>query len=53
MRKMQAQPSNRMWEDGQMCQRLFRSVGWPAYMIVQANAAVLETTNLAQEVVSS
>lgn len=53
MKKAQAQPSNRMWQDGQTCQRLFRAVGWPAYVVVQADATILQTTDLAQEILSS
>ena len=52
-RKMQAQPSNRMWHDSYTCQRLFRAVGWPAYIVVQVDPVVQQTTGLAQEVVSS
>jgi superfamily II DNA helicase RecQ len=30
--------SNRLWQDGQLCQRLFKASGWPAYFVVQARA---------------
>ncbi|KAI4221646.1 MAG: hypothetical protein L6R40_008618 [Gallowayella cf. fulva] len=29
---------NRLWRDGQLCQRLFKASGWPAYFVVQAQA---------------
>jgi superfamily II DNA helicase RecQ len=53
MKKMQAQPSNRMWQDGQTCQRVFRAVGWPAYMVVRAGLAVSQPADISHEVVSS
>lgn len=53
MKKMLAQPSNRMWQDGQTCQRVFRAIGWPAYMVVRASRAVSQTADIAQEVLSS
>jgi hypothetical protein len=30
--------SNRLWKEGQLCQRLFKASGWPAYFVVQAQA---------------
>jgi predicted metal-dependent RNase len=50
---MKTQPSNRMWQDSQTCQRIFRAVGWPAYMAVRCRPAVSQTTDIAQEVLSS
>jgi hypothetical protein len=53
MKNMNAQPSNRMWEDSQSCQRVFRAVGWPAYMAIRARPAVLQGTDIGQGVLSS
>lgn len=53
MKKMEAQPRNRMWQDGQTCQRVFRAVGWPAYTAVRARPAASQPTDIAQGVLSS
>jgi superfamily II DNA/RNA helicase len=53
MKKMEAQPTNRMWKDGQTCQRVFRAVGWPAYMAIRARPTASENTDIRQGVLSS
>lgn len=34
-REKASQPPNRMWDEGQLCQRVFRAAGWPAYVAVK------------------
>jgi superfamily II DNA helicase RecQ len=38
MRRKSQHSDNRLWRDSQLCQRLFRAVGWPAYMAIEARA---------------
>ncbi|KAI1663136.1 DEAD/DEAH box helicase [Pyrenophora tritici-repentis] len=35
-RKKRMQPSNRLWADQQLYQRLFKAAGWPMYMALEA-----------------
>jgi hypothetical protein len=51
-KQKQSQPSNRIWEDNLLCQRVFRAVGWPAYRMVQASA-LAPTTDITQEILCS
>lgn len=53
MKKTNAQPSNRMWVDGQPCQRVFRAAGWPAYMAIRARPTASENTDIKLSVLSS
>lgn len=38
MRQKSQHSSNRLWKHNQPCQRLFRAVGWPAYMTIENRA---------------
>ena len=40
--------SNRMWKHSQPCQRLFRAVGWPAYIAVKVSAVNNTVQDLSQ-----
>jgi hypothetical protein len=42
-----------MWEDGYLYQRVFRAVGWPAYMAIRARPVAVHTTDIQQGVLSS
>jgi len=53
MRKKDAQPSNRMWQDNQWCQRVFRAPGWPVYMAVRNRPAALHMADAAQGLLST
>lgn len=53
MKKREAQPTNRMWKDGQTCQQIFRAVGWPAYMAVRARPTASQNIDIRQSVLSS
>jgi superfamily II DNA helicase RecQ len=44
------QPSNRLWRDGQSCQRLFKAAGWPAYIVVEATVSESGMEDLSQRV---
>jgi len=49
-KKKSKQPSNRLWRDGQSCQRLFRAAGWPAYIAVDASLGERNTEDISQRV---
>ena len=48
MRQKKQHSSNRLWRDGQPCQRLFRAVGWPAYVAVETCPAGPSTADISQ-----
>jgi hypothetical protein len=53
MKKMEAQPSNRMWKEGQSCQRVFRAAGWPAYMVVRTRPTASRAIRIGQNVLAN
>lgn len=36
-RRKSKQSDNKIWRDGQLCQRLFKAAGWPAYFPIEAD----------------
>lgn len=48
MRQKSRHTSNRLWKDGQPCQRLFRAVGWPAYIAIEARANSLQAEGISE-----
>lgn len=46
MRQKTQHASNRLWKDGHPCQRLFRAVGWPAYVAVETRANSLHAEDI-------
>lgn len=52
MKKMDAQPSNRIWKESQSCQRVFRAAGWPAYMVVRTRPTASQTIGIGQSVLA-
>jgi hypothetical protein len=45
-RSKKKQSSNRVWRDGQLCQRLFKAAGWPAYMAVETRPNSLQAEDI-------
>ncbi|UPX19135.1 uncharacterized protein EKO05_0009407 [Ascochyta rabiei] len=41
---------NRVWRDSQSCQRLFRAVGWPAYVAVETSVGAATLADISQRV---
>ncbi|KAK1919460.1 hypothetical protein P3342_013199 [Pyrenophora teres f. teres] len=50
MRQKSKHASNRIWRDGQCCQRLFRAVGWPAYVAVETSVEAANLEDISQRV---
>lgn len=50
MRQKSKHASNRIWRDGQSCQRLFRAVGWPAYVAVETSVEAANQEDISQRV---
>ncbi|CAA9967161.1 ATP-dependent DNA helicase Q1 [Pyrenophora teres f. maculata] len=50
MRQKSKHASNRIWRDGQSCQRLFRAVGWPAYVAVETSVEAANLEDISQRV---
>ncbi|UPX16307.1 uncharacterized protein EKO05_0006716 [Ascochyta rabiei] len=41
---------NQVWRDSQSCQRLFRAVGWPAYVAVETSVGAATLADISQRV---
>ncbi|PVH90656.1 hypothetical protein DM02DRAFT_419052 [Periconia macrospinosa] len=50
MRQKSKHASNRIWRDGQSCQRLFRAIGWPAYVAVETSVEAANLGDISQRV---
>ncbi|PVH94164.1 hypothetical protein DM02DRAFT_540007, partial [Periconia macrospinosa] len=50
MRQASKHARNRIWRDGQRCQRLFKAVGWPAYIGVETSAEATNIEDICQRV---
>ena len=48
MRQKSQHASNRLWKHSQPCQRLFRAVGWPAYLTIATRATPYHAEDITQ-----